>query len=244
MPRMLRNAISAFTRVFDALWCCAADPGPMLYMILEFMGPGSAVQRHRAAPRPGHEVEMMSIDESKQFVPLNIAVLTISDTRSLADDKSGATLAERIVAAGHKLAAREIIVDDVEAIRVIVKRWIADAGVDVVITTGGTGFTGRDVTPEAIEPLFEKRMDGFAIAFHMLSHGKIGTSTIQSRATAGVAGATFIFCLPGSPGACRDGWDGILGPQLDYRTRPCNFVEIMPRLDEHLRRPKAGGASA
>jgi molybdenum cofactor biosynthesis protein B len=186
----------------------------------------------------------MSIDESKQFVPLNIAVLTISDTRSLADDKSGATLSERIVAASHKLAAREIIVDDVEAIRVIVKRWIADAGVDVVITTGGTGFTGRDVTPEAIEPLFEKRMDGFAIAFHMLSHAKIGTSTIQSRATAGVAGATFIFCLPGSPGACRDGWDGILAAQLDYRTRPCNFVEIMPRLDEHLRRPKAGGASA
>jgi len=187
---------------------------------------------------------MSSIDDSKQFVPLNIAVLTISDTRSLADDKSGATLSERIVAAGHKLAAREIIVDDVEAIRVIVKRWIAEAGVDVVITTGGTGFTGRDVTPEAIEPLFEKRMDGFAIAFHMLSHAKIGTSTIQSRATAGVAGATFIFCLPGSPGACRDGWDGILSPQLDYRTRPCNFVEIMPRLDEHLRRPKAGGASA
>ena len=113
-----------------------------------------------------------------------------------------------------------------------------------IITTGGTGFTGRDVTPEAIEPLFEKRMDGFSIAFHMLSHAKIGASTVQSRATAGVAGATFIFCLPGSPGACRDGWDGILAPQLDYRTRPCNFVEIMPRLDEHLRRPKAKGASA
>ncbi len=113
------------------------------------------------------------------------------------------------------------------------------AGIDAVITTGGTGFTGRDVTPEAIEPLFEKRMDGFSIAFHMLSHAKIGTSTVQSRATAGVAGATFIFCLPGSPGACRDAWDGILAAQLDYRTRPCNFVEIMPRLDEHLRRPKA-----
>ena len=182
---------------------------------------------------------MSSLDEARQFVPLNIAVLTISDTRALADDKSGATLAERIVAAGHKLAAREIIVDDVDAIRVIIKRWIADDGVDAVITTGGTGFTGRDVTPEAIEPLFEKRMDGFSIAFHMLSHAKIGTSTIQSRATAGVAGATFIFCLPGSPGACRDGWDGILAAQLDYRTRPCNFVEIMPRLDEHLRRPKA-----
>ncbi|HEX5232671.1 MAG TPA: molybdenum cofactor biosynthesis protein B [Bradyrhizobium sp.] len=187
---------------------------------------------------------MTSLDPTRMLVPLNIAVLTISDSRSLQDDKSGTTLSERLVAAGHHLAAREIVVDDVEAIRVIVRRWIADQGVDVVITTGGTGFTGRDVTPEAIEPLFEKRMDGFSIAFHMLSHAKIGTSTVQSRATAGVAGATFIFCLPGSPGACRDGWDGILAAQLDYRTRPCNFVEIMPRLDEHLRRPKAKGASA
>ena len=182
--------------------------------------------------------------ETKAFVPLNIAVLTISDTRSLADDKSGTTLAERLTAAGHKLAARKIVTDDVEAIRFIVKEWVADPGIDAIITTGGTGFTGRDVTPEAIEPLFEKRMDGFSIAFHMLSHAKIGASTIQSRATAGTAGATFIFCLPGSPGACRDGWDGILAHQLDYRTRPCNFVEIMPRLDEHLRRPKAKGASA
>jgi molybdenum cofactor biosynthesis protein B len=187
---------------------------------------------------------MSSIDEPRAFLPLNIAVLTISDTRSLEDDKSGTTLAERLVAAGHTLAAREIIVDDVDAIRIIIKRWIADPDVDAVITTGGTGFTGHDVTPEAIEPLFEKQMDGFSIAFHMLSYAKIGTSTIQSRATAGVAGATFIFCLPGSPGACRDGWDGILAAQLDYRTKPCNFVEIMPRLDEHLRRPKAKGASA
>ena len=187
---------------------------------------------------------MASIDETKQFIPLNIAVLTVSDTRALADDKSGQTLADRLLAAGHHLAAREIVTDAVEAIRAVIRRWIADAGVDVVITTGGTGFTGRDVTPEAVEPLFEKRMDGFSIAFHLLSHAKIGASTVQSRATAGVAGATFIFCLPGSPGACRDGWDGILGPQLDYRTRPCNFVEIMPRLDEHLRRPKAQGASA
>ena len=187
---------------------------------------------------------MSSIDEAKQFVPLNIAVLTISDTRSLADDKSGNTLSERLTAAGHKLAVREIVTDDVEAIRAIIRKWIADASIDAVITTGGTGFTGRDVTPEAIEPLFEKRMDGFSIAFHMLSHAKIGTSTVQSRATAGVAGATFIFCLPGSPGACRDAWDGILAAQLDYRTRPCNFVEIMPRLDEHLRRAKAQGASA
>jgi molybdenum cofactor biosynthesis protein B len=187
---------------------------------------------------------MASMNQPKQFVPLNIAVLTISDTRTLADDKSGTTLADRITAAGHILAGREIVTDDVEAIRAIARRWIAEPGVDVILTTGGTGFTGRDVTPEAIEPLFEKRMDGFSIAFHMLSHAKIGTSTIQSRATAGVAGATFIFCLPGSPGACRDAWDGVLAAQLDYRTQPCNFVEILPRLDEHLRRPKAKGASA
>src|ERR1700736_2164698 len=186
---------------------------------------------------------MPGIDESKQFVPLKIAVLTVSDTRSVDDDKSGATLAERIAKAGHTVAARVIVTDDVENIRSQVKTWIADPAVDVIITTGGTGFTGRDVTPEAVEPLFEKRMDGFSIAFHMLSYAKIGTSTVQSRATAGVAGATFIFCLPGSPGACRDGWDGILAAQLDYRTRPCNFVEIMPRLDEHLRRPKAQGAT-
>ncbi len=187
---------------------------------------------------------MTSDQSEKSFIPLNIAVLTISDTRALDDDKSGTTLADRLTAAGHKLGAREIVTDDVGAIRAIVKKWIADPGIDVVITTGGTGFTGRDVTPEAVEPLFEKRMDGFSIAFHMLSHAKIGASTIQSRATAGTAGSTFIFCLPGSPGACRDGWDGILAHQLDYRTRPCNFVEILPRLDEHLRRPKAKGASA
>ena len=187
---------------------------------------------------------MPGIDESRQFVPLKIAVLTVSDTRELADDKSGNALVERIRAAGHILAERAIVKDEVKAIRQRLKAWIADNFIDVVITTGGTGFTGRDVTPEAVEPLFEKRMDGFSIAFHMLSHAKIGTSTIQSRATAGVAGATFVFCLPGSPGACRDAWDGILAAQLDYRTRPCNFVEIMPRLDEHLRRPKAKGASA
>ncbi|HEX7792102.1 MAG TPA: molybdenum cofactor biosynthesis protein B [Afipia sp.] len=182
---------------------------------------------------------MSASPETAQFVPLNIAVLTVSDTRSLADDKSGTVLADRLAAAGHHLAARDIVTDDVDAIRTKLKKWIADASVDVVITTGGTGFTGRDVTPEAVEPLFEKRMDGFSIAFHMLSHAKIGTSTIQSRATAGVAGTTFIFCLPGSPGACKDGWDGILAHQLDYRTKPCNFVEIMPRLDEHLKRGKA-----
>jgi molybdopterin adenylyltransferase len=186
---------------------------------------------------------MPGIDASKEFVPLKIAVLTVSDTRDLADDKSGATLAERIEKAGHALADRAIVTDDVEKIRARVKQWITDPAVDVVITTGGTGFTGRDVTPEAIEALFEKRMDGFATLFLMVSHAKIGTSAIQTRATAGVAGATYIFCLPGSPGACKDAWDEILVHQLDYRYRPCNFVEIMPRLDEHLRRAKARGAS-
>ncbi len=187
---------------------------------------------------------MPGIDESKQFVPLKIAVLTVSDTRDLAEDKSGATLAQRIADAGHVLADRAIVPDEIEAIRARVRGWIADPAVDVVITTGGTGFTGRDVTPEAIEPLFEKRMEGFSTLFLMVSHQKIGTSAIQTRATAGVAGATYIFCLPGSPGACRDAWDEILVHQLDYRYRPCNFVEIMPRLDEHLRRPKAKGATA
>jgi molybdenum cofactor biosynthesis protein B len=186
---------------------------------------------------------MSGIDESRQFIPLKIAVLTVSDTRSLADDKSGATLAERIEKAGHAVADRAIVPDDVEAIRARVRAWIAEPGVDVIITTGGTGFTGRDVTPEALEPLFEKRMEGFATMFLMVSHAKIGTSAIQTRATAGVAGATYIFCLPGSPGACRDAWDEILVHQLDYRYRPCNFVEIMPRLDEHLRRAKAQGAT-
>ena len=186
---------------------------------------------------------MPGIDQSRQFVPLTIAVLTVSDTRELADDKSGATLAERIKAAGHIVHERAIVTDDVEAIRARVKQWIAAPAVDVIITTGGTGFTGRDVTPEAIEPLFEKKMEGFATLFLMVSHAKIGTSAIQTRATAGVAGATYIFCLPGSPGACRDAWDEILLHQLDYRYRPCNFVEIMPRLDEHLRRPKAKGAT-
>jgi molybdopterin adenylyltransferase len=186
---------------------------------------------------------MPGIDDSKQFVPLKIAVLTVSDTRNLADDKSGATLVECITRAGHIIGGRAIVSDDVELIRARVKEWIADPGIDVVISTGGTGFTGRDVTPEAIEPLFEKRMDGFSTLFLMVSHAKIGTSAIQTRATAGVAGATYIFCLPGSPGACRDAWDEILVHQLDYRYRPCNFVEIMPRLDEHLRRAKAKGAT-
>jgi molybdenum cofactor biosynthesis protein B len=186
---------------------------------------------------------MPAIDETRQFIALKIAVLTVSDTRELADDKSGTTLVERIGRAGHAVADRAIVTDDADKIRARVKQWIADPAIDVIITTGGTGFTGRDVTPEAIEPLFEKRMDGFATLFLMVSHAKIGTSAIQTRAAAGVAGATYIFCLPGSPGACKDAWDEILLHQLDYRYRPCNFVEIMPRLDEHLRRAKAKGAS-
>jgi molybdopterin adenylyltransferase len=179
---------------------------------------------------------MSRIDETRPFVPVGIAVLTVSD-------RSGDTLAERLTGAGHRLAGRAIVPDDVDAIRAQVRAWAADASVEAVITTGGTGFTGRDVTPEALEPLFEKRMDGFSFAFHMISFQKIGTSTVQSRATAGVIGGTYVFCLPGSPGACRDAWDGIISLQLDFRHRPCNFVEIMPRLDEHLRRPKAKGAT-
>ena len=187
---------------------------------------------------------MPGIDESKSFVPLRMAVLTVSDTRELADDKSGSTLVERLEKAGHVLADRRIVRDEVEAIRAQVQAWIADKSIDVVISTGGTGFTGRDVTPEAVEPLFEKKMDGFATLFLMVSYQKIGTSAVQTRATAGVANATYVFCLPGSPGACKDAWDEILVHQLDYRYRPCNFVEILPRLDEHLRRSKAQGATA
>jgi len=186
---------------------------------------------------------MPGLDETKQFVPLKIAVLTISDTRSMKDDKSGALLVQRIVAAGHYVTERSVVTDDIEAIRARVKAWIDDPVIDAIITTGGTGFTGRDVTPEAIEPLFEKKMDGFSALFLVISFPKIGTSAIQSRATAGVANSTYIFCLPGSPGACKDAWDEILVHQLDYRYGPCNFVEIVPPLDEHLRRPKAQGAT-
>jgi molybdenum cofactor biosynthesis protein B len=182
---------------------------------------------------------MSRIDESRPFLPLSIAVLTVSDTRSLEEDKSGATLEKLLTGAGHKLGARAIVKDDKKAIAAKLRGFIEDPKIDVVITTGGTGVTGRDVTPEAAEPLFDKRMEGFSTVFHHISFGKIGTSTIQSRATAGLAGNTFIFVLPGSPGACRDAWEGIFAAQLDYRHRPCNFVEIMPRLDEHLRR-KAG----
>lgn len=172
----------------------------------------------------------------RPFIAVGIAVLTVSDTRVASDDRSGDTLAERIGLAGHRLADRGIVPDDLETIRKTVLEWTLRDDIDVVITTGGTGFTGRDVTPEAIEPLFEKRMDGFSNVFHRISFDKIGTSTIQSRATAGLANSTFVFVLPGSPGACRDAWDGILAGQLDYRHRPCNFIEIMPRLDEHLKR--------
>ena len=175
---------------------------------------------------------MPGIDDKRPFVPLKIAVLTISDTRKPEDDKSGGTLAERIEKAGHAVAARAIVTDDVEKIRAQMRAFIADPGIDVVISTGGTGFTGRDVTPEAAEPLFEKRMDGFSTAFHMVSHAKIGSSTIQSRATAGVAQGTYLFALPGSPGACRQAWDQILMQQLDNRFRPCNFVELLPRLKQ------------
>lgn len=179
---------------------------------------------------------MARIDETRPFIPVGIAVLTVSDSRTLANDKSGDTLATLIEAAGHRLIDRTIVPDDKDRIYNQVEAWTRSEEIDVVITTGGTGFTGRDVTPEALEPLFEKRMDGFSEVFHRISYDKIGTSTIQSRATGGVANATFIFVLPGSPGACRDAWDGILKGQLDYRQMPCNFVEIMPRLDEHLKR--------
>jgi len=176
------------------------------------------------------------IDSSRKFVPLNIAVLTVSDTRILENDRSGDTLQKRLLGAGHILAARIIVKDDRDEIQNQIKSWANDNDVDIVISTGGTGFTGRDITPESVEPLFDKRMDGFSIIFQQISYEKIGTSTIQSRATAGLIGNTFVFCLPGSPGACKDAWDGILLAQLDYRHLPCNFVEIMPRLDEHLKR--------
>ena len=170
----------------------------------------------------------------RPFLAVNIAVLTVSDSRSLADDRSGDTLVERATKAGHRIAARTVVKDDVQAIVAELRRWIADPAIDVVLATGGTGVTGRDVTPEAFESVFEKTIPGFGELFRWLSYAKIKTSTIQSRATAGVAGGTYLFALPGSPGACRDAWDDILVHQLDNRTRPCNFVELMPRLKEHL----------
>lgn len=175
---------------------------------------------------------MPGIDESRPFIPLNIAVMTVSDTRTPETDTSGDVLEARLTAAGHKLAARTIVSDDVQMIRNQLLFWIADEGVDIVISTGGTGLTGRDVTPEAFKSVYDKEIDGFSAVFHAVSFAKIGTSTIQSRATAGVAHGKYIFALPGSPGACKDGWDEILVHQLDNRFRPCNFVEILPRLQE------------
>jgi molybdenum cofactor biosynthesis protein B len=175
-------------------------------------------------------------DGRRLFVPVRIAVLTVSDTRSFDDDKSGNTLVERLTEAGHMLAARAIVKDEIDAIRAQVKAWIDDPAIDVVLSTGGTGVTGRDVTPEAFEGIFEKSIPGFGELFRMLSYQKIGTSTIQSRCTAGVTRGTYLFALPGSPGACRDAWDMILKDQLDYRHKPCNFVELFPRLREHERR--------
>jgi molybdenum cofactor biosynthesis protein B len=177
---------------------------------------------------------MARIDESRPFIPVNIAVLTVSDTRTLADDTSGETLSQRIVKAGHRVTIRAIEKDDTAAIELLLRRWIADPDIDVVISTGGTGITGRDVTPEAFDRVMEKRIEGFGELFRMLSYQKIGTSTMQSRAIGGVAGGTYLFALPGSTGAVKDGWDDILVSQLDNRHRPCNLVELMPRLQEHL----------
>jgi molybdopterin adenylyltransferase len=178
---------------------------------------------------------MPKIDERRPFLAVNIAVLTVSDTRNEADDTSGRTLVELITAAGHNVQARRIVRDDEAAIIAQLRAWIADPQVDVVISTGGTGVTGRDVTPEAFHAVYEKEIAGFGELFRWLSYQKIGTSTLQSRATAGVAGGTYLFALPGSPGACRDGWEDIIRHQLDNRLRPCNLTELMPRLQEHLR---------
>jgi molybdopterin adenylyltransferase len=175
---------------------------------------------------------MPRIDEQRPFLAVNIAVLTVSDTRSEADDKSGRTLVELITAAGHRVAGRRIVRDEKDAIIAQLKAWIADPEIDVVISTGGTGVTGRDVTPEAFHAVYEKEIAGFGELFRWLSYQKVGTSTIQSRATAGVAGGTYLFALPGSPSACRDGWEDIIKHQLDNRHRPCNLTELMPRLQE------------
>jgi molybdenum cofactor biosynthesis protein B len=174
----------------------------------------------------------MTTSSAREFKPLRIAVLTVSDTRNDATDKSGALLVDRLRSAGHALAAKAIVRDDIYAIRAIVSAWIADAAVEVVVTTGGTGITGRDGTPEAIAPLLDKKISGFGEIFRTVSYEEIGASSLQSRCLAGVANATYIFCLPGSSGACATGWDKLIGPQLDFRTRPCNLAELMPRLKE------------
>ncbi|WP_170415196.1 molybdenum cofactor biosynthesis protein B [Ruegeria atlantica] len=179
---------------------------------------------------------MSRIDETKDFIAVRIAVLTVSDTRSVNEDRSGQTLVDRIESAGHTVADRKIVRDERTQIADQLRLWIADPEIDVVISTGGTGLTGRDVTVEAHRDVYEKEIEAFGTVFTIVSMEKIGTSAVQSRATGGVAGGTYLFALPGSPGACKDAWDGILEKQFDYRHRPCNFVEIMPRLDEHLRR--------
>ena len=177
---------------------------------------------------------MSQIDQSRAFLPVTIAVLTVSDTRTSADDRSGDALAARITGAGHQIGDRAIVRDDAGLIEAQLRAWIADPAIDAVITTGGTGVTGRDVTPEAFDRVVEKRIEGFGELFRMLSYQKIGTSTMQSRAMAGVAGGTYLFALPGSTGAVKDAWDDILVWQLDSRHRPCNLVELMPRLQEHM----------
>ncbi|MEL7099074.1 MAG: molybdenum cofactor biosynthesis protein B [Pseudomonadota bacterium] len=179
---------------------------------------------------------MSRIDETKDFIPIRIAVLTVSDTRSVAEDRSGDTLVQRLEGAGHSLAARTILPDERDQIADQLRTWCADPEIDVVLSTGGTGLTGRDVTVEAHRDVYEKEIDAFGTIFTIVSMQKIGTSAVQSRATAGVANGTYLFALPGSPGACKDAWDEILAKQLDFRHRPCNFVEILPRLDEHQRR--------
>ncbi|MCC1494214.1 molybdenum cofactor biosynthesis protein B [Cognatishimia sp. F0-27] len=179
---------------------------------------------------------MSRIDDSRDFIPVRIAILTVSDTREMADDRSGDTLVGRLEAAGHHLADRAIVRDDRLAIAAQLRNWIADPEIDVIISTGGTGLTGRDVTVEAHRDVYEKEIEAFSTVFTLVSMKKIGTSAVQSRATGGVAGGTYLFALPGSPGGCKDAWDEILALQLDYRHRPCNFVEIFPRLDEHRRR--------
>ncbi|HEY1930275.1 MAG TPA: molybdenum cofactor biosynthesis protein B [Caulobacteraceae bacterium] len=171
-------------------------------------------------------------DEAAAIAPIRVAVLTISDTRDEESDTSGHVLAERVSGAGHALAGKAIVPDDVEAIRAQIRGWTKSGEVDAIVTTGGTGLTGRDVTPEAIEPMFDKRIDGFSVVFHLVSYQSVGLSTLQSRALAGIIDGVFVFCLPGSNGAVRDGWDKVIAPQLDSRHRPCNLVEIMPRLAE------------
>ena len=177
---------------------------------------------------------MSKIEGTREFLPVNVAVLTVSDTRTPESDRSGDTLAKRIAGAGHTVADRDIVIDDKDAIVARLQAWIADPQIDVVISTGGTGLTGRDITPEAFAQVYDKEIPGFGEIFRMVSFAKIKTSTIQSRATAGIAGGTYLFAVPGSPGACKDAWDEILVHQLDARHTPCNFVELMPRLKEHL----------